>query len=86
MKDLQKPGADVDSDRNMLVAKICLRQREILQFPNRYTKVGSGEVICSTRESARSSGEKKVGTMEYEIGNVRVQWNNNKKCESAVEQ
>jgi len=35
MKDLQKPGADIDSDHNMLVAKICLRLREILQFPNR---------------------------------------------------
>jgi hypothetical protein len=58
MKDLQKPEADINSDHNSLVAKSCMRLKENLHFPKRYTKVGSGEVTCSTRESARYSGRK----------------------------
>jgi hypothetical protein len=58
MKDLQKPGADIDSEHNLLVAKICMRVKEIVQFPKGYIQVGSGEAVCSTRESARYSGRK----------------------------
>jgi hypothetical protein len=77
MKDLQNPGADIDSDHNLLVAKVYVRLKETVQFPKNNTKVESGEVIYSTRESA-STLEEKLGEIECESGNVRVQWNNNK--------
>ena len=79
MKDLQKPGADIDSDHNLLVAKIYVRLKEIVQLPKSNTKVESGDVVCSTRESA-SSLEEKLGAIECGSRNVTVQWNNNKKC------
>ena len=34
VKDVQTlPGADVDSDHNLLVAKICTRLKKIIRFP-----------------------------------------------------
>jgi hypothetical protein len=33
VKDVQTlPGADIDSDHNLLVAKICTRLKEIMRF------------------------------------------------------
>ena len=36
VKDVQTlPGADIDSDHNLLVAKICTRLKEIIRFQKR---------------------------------------------------
>jgi hypothetical protein len=43
------PGADIDSDRNILVTKICTRLKKIIRFPK---NKGFGEIIHSTTKSA----------------------------------
>jgi hypothetical protein len=59
MKDVQTmPGADMDSDHNLLVAKICTTLKKIMEVPRVKTKMGSGEVICSTTGSARYARRK----------------------------
>jgi hypothetical protein len=36
VKDVQTlPGADIDSDHNLLVAKICTRLKKIIRFQKR---------------------------------------------------
>jgi hypothetical protein len=46
--------------------------------PKGKTKMGSGEVKCSTTESVKYSVE--LGAIECETGKVEVQWNTIKKC------
>jgi len=46
------PGADIDSDHNLLVAKVCTKIEENYKFPKEKTTVGFGEIICSTTKSA----------------------------------
>jgi hypothetical protein len=59
MKDVQTmPGADINFDHNLLVAKICTRLKKTNEIPKRRTKMGSGEVISSTTESVRYSRQK----------------------------
>jgi hypothetical protein len=51
VKDVQALlGANIDSDHNLLVAKICTRLKKIIRFQAK-TKMGFGEVICSMTES-----------------------------------
>ena len=53
VKDVQTlPGADIDSDHNLLVAKICTRLKKIYKVPKEKTTMGFGEIICSTTKSA----------------------------------
>jgi hypothetical protein len=53
VKDVQTmPGADIDSDHNLLVATICTSLKKIM-FPQAETKMGFEEAICSTTGSTR---------------------------------
>jgi hypothetical protein len=59
MKDVQTvPGADIDSDHNLMVAKICTRLKKIIQFQNGKTKMESREDVCSMTESVGYSRRK----------------------------
>jgi hypothetical protein len=53
VKDVQTlPGADIDSDHNLLAAKISTRLKKIIRFPKK-SKTGFGEVTRAMTESAR---------------------------------
>jgi hypothetical protein len=45
------PGADIDYDHNLLVAKICTRLKKIM-IPKEKATMGFGEIICSATKSA----------------------------------
>ena len=53
MKDLQKPGADIDSDHNLLVMKIYMSLKEITQFPRKVTQKWNLEKLCAQKEKAQ---------------------------------
>jgi hypothetical protein len=72
------PGADTDSDYNLLVAKIYTRLNKIM-FPKAKTKMGFVEVYAQ-RQKVNGSLEEKLGAIKCESGTVEVQWNNIKKC------
>jgi hypothetical protein len=80
VKDVQiMTGADIDSDYNLLVAKICIRLKKITRFhkgkPRWYL-----EKLYAQRQEVHDSLEEKLGIIKCESGNVEVQWNNIKKC------
>jgi len=76
MNDVQKlPGAVIDPDHDLLVAKI----EESHNVPKGQTKMGCGEVICPKTE-VQNTLEEKLSATECEGGNMEVQWNNIKKC------
>jgi hypothetical protein len=80
MKDVQTlPGADVDSDHNLLVAKICIRLKKIIKFQKRKPRWDL-EKLHAQQEKVHDSLEEKLGTIKCESGTVEVQWNNIKKC------
>jgi hypothetical protein len=79
VKDVQTlPGADIDSDQNLLVAKICTRLKKIIRFHKRKPKWDL-EKLYAQRQEVHNSLEEKLGAMKCESGNVEVQWNNIKK-------
>jgi len=47
VKDVQTmPGADIDSDHNLLVAKICTRLKKIIRFQKRRPQ-WDFEILCA---------------------------------------
>jgi endonuclease/exonuclease/phosphatase family metal-dependent hydrolase len=53
VKDVQTlPGADIDSDHNLLVAKICTRLKKIIRFQKRRPQTDM-EKLYTQRQSAR---------------------------------
>jgi hypothetical protein len=80
VKDVQPlPGADIDSDHNLLVAKICTRLKKIMRFHKRKPRWDL-EKLYAQRQVVHDRLEEQLGAIKCESGNVEVQWNNIKKC------
>ena len=70
------PGADIDSDHNLLVAKICTRLKKIIRFQKRGPRWDL-EKLYAQRQRVQDTLEEKLGAICCESGNVEVQWNGN---------
>jgi hypothetical protein len=80
VRDVQTlPGADIDSDHNLLVAKICTRLKKIMRFHKQKPRWDL-EKLYAQRQVVHDRLEEKLGVIKCESGNVEVQWNNIKKC------
>jgi hypothetical protein len=80
VKDVQTlPGADIDSDHNLLVAKICTRLKKIISFQRRRPRWDL-EKLYAQRQRVQDTLEEKLGAIGCESGNVKVQWNNIEEC------
>jgi hypothetical protein len=80
VKDVQTmPGADIDSDQNLLVATICTSLKKITRFHTR-KPIWELEKLYAQRQEVYDRLEEKLSAIKCESGNVEVQWNNIKKC------
>jgi hypothetical protein len=80
VKDVQTlPGADIDSDHNLLVAKICTRLNKITRFQKRRPQWDL-EKLYTRKQTMQDTLEGKLGAIECDSGNVAVQWSNIKEC------
>jgi hypothetical protein len=76
VKDVQtQPGADIDSDRNLLVAKICTRLKRIIRFQKR-KPVRDIEKLQAQRQKVQESLEEKLRSSDCVNRNVEGEWNN----------
>ncbi|PNF31593.1 hypothetical protein B7P43_G18359, partial [Cryptotermes secundus] len=73
------PGADIDSDHNLLVAKFQTRLKKIIRFQKRRPRWDL-EKLYAQRQSVQDTLEEKLGAIESESGNAGAQWNNIKEC------
>jgi hypothetical protein len=73
------PGADIDSDHNLRVAKICTRLKKVIRFLKRRPRWDL-EKLYAQRQRVQDTPEEKLSAMGCESGNVEVQWNNMKEC------
>ena len=77
VKDKQTlPGADIDSDHNLLVAEVHTRLKKIIRFQKRWDL----EKLYNQRQRVQDTLEEKLGAIECESGNTEVQWKNIKEC------
>ena len=72
-------GADIDSDHNILVAKICTRLKKIIRFQKRRPQWDL-EKLYAQRHRVQDTLEEKLGAVGCDSGKVEVQWNNIKEC------
>ena len=80
VKDVQTlPGADIDSDHSLLVAKFRTRMKKIIRFQKSRPKRDL-EKLYAQRQRAQDTLEGKLCAIECERGNAEVQWNNIKEC------
>jgi hypothetical protein len=80
VKDVQtQPGADTESDHNLLFAKICSRLKKIMRFQKQKGRWDL-EKLYAQRQEVHDSKEEKVGAIKCGSGNAEVQWNNITKC------
>ena len=80
MKDVQTlPGADTDSDHNLLVAKICTRLKKIIRFQKRRPQRDL-EKLYTQKQRVQDILGGKLGAIGCDSGNIEVQWNNIKEC------
>ncbi len=80
MKDVQTlPGADIDCDHNLLVAKIHTRLKKIIRFQNSRPRWDL-EKLYAQRQRVQDILEEKLGAIECESGNAKVQWKHIKYC------
>jgi hypothetical protein len=80
VKDVQTlPGADIDSDHNLLVAKFCTRLKKIIRFQKRRIQWNL-EKLYTQKQTVQDTLEGKLGVIECDSGKVEVQWNNIKEC------
>jgi len=80
VKDVQTlPGADIDSDHNLLVAKICTRLKKIIRFQKRRPHWDLDKLYAQQKR-VQDTLEEKLGATGCECGNVEVQWNSIKEC------
>ena len=76
VKDVQTlPGADIDSDHNLLVTKVRTRLKKIIRFQKSRLRWDL-EKLYAQRQSVRETLEEKLGAIECESGNAEVQWKN----------
>jgi hypothetical protein len=73
------PGADIDSDHNLRVAKICTRLKKIVRFQKRRPRWDL-QKLYTQRQRVQDTLEEKLGATGSESGNVEVQWNNIGMC------
>jgi hypothetical protein len=73
------PGADIDSDHNLLVAKICTRLKKIIRFQKRRTQWDL-EKLYTQKQRVQDTLEGKLSVIQCDSGNVEVQWNNTREC------
>jgi len=71
--------ADIDSNHNLLVAKICTRLKKIIRFQNRRPQWDL-EKLYVQRQRVEDTVEEKLCAIECDSGNVEVQWKYIKKC------
>ncbi|PNF35720.1 hypothetical protein B7P43_G16162 [Cryptotermes secundus] len=80
VKDVKTlPGAAIDSDHNLLVAKFRTRLKKTIRFQKRRPRWDL-EKLYAQRRSVQETLEEKLGAIEGESGNAEVQWNNIKEC------
>ena len=80
VKDVQTlPGADIDCDQNLLVAKFRTRLKKIIRFQKSKPRWDL-EKLYAQRQRVQDTLEEKLCAIECESGNVEVQWNNIKEC------
>jgi hypothetical protein len=80
VKDVQtRPGADIASDHNLLVAKICTRLKKIIRFQKRRPQWDL-EKLYTQKRTVQDTLEGKISAIECDSGNFEVQWNNIKEC------
>jgi len=79
VKDVQTlPGADIDSDHNLLVAKVRARFKKIIRFLKCRPRWDL-EKLYNERQRVQNILEEKLGAIECESGNAEMQWKNIKK-------
>jgi len=80
VKDEQTlPGADIDSDCNLLVAKICTRLKKIIRFQKRRPQWDL-EKLYAQRQRVQDTLEEKLSAIGCDSGKIKVQWNNINEC------
>jgi hypothetical protein len=76
LKDVKTlPGADIDSDHILLVAKAHTRLKKIIRFQKSRTRWDL-EKLYGERQRVQDNLKEKLDAIECESGNVEVQWNN----------
>ena len=76
VKDVQTlPGADIDSNHNLLVAKVRTRLKKIIRFQKSRPRWNL-EKLSAQRKRVQDTLEERLGAIEYESGNAEVQWKN----------
>jgi len=76
VEDVQTlPGADIDSDHNLLVAKVCTGLKKIIRFQNRRPQWDL-EKLYIQKQRVHDTLEEKLGAIGCHSGNVKVKWNN----------
>ena len=73
------PGADIDCDRNLLVAKFRTRLKKIIRFQKSKPRWDL-EKLYTERQRVQNILGEKLGAIECESGNAEVQWKNIKEC------
>jgi len=73
------PGADIDSDHNLLVAKFRTRLKKIIRFQKNRPR-WDFEKLYTQKQRVQENLEEKLCAIECESGNAEVQWNNIKEC------
>jgi len=80
VKDVQTlPGTDIDSDHNLLVAKVRTRLKKIITFQKSRPRWDL-EKLYAQRQRVQDTLEEKLGEIECESENDEVQWKNIKEC------
>ena len=75
MKDVQTlPGADIDCDHNLLVAKVRTKLKKIIRFQKNRPRCDL-EKLYAQRQRVQNILEEKLRAIECESGNAEVQWN-----------
>jgi hypothetical protein len=69
------PGADIDSDHNLLLARICTRLKKIIRFQKRNPQWDLKNLFTQ-KQRLQDTLEKKLGAIGCDSGNVEVPWNN----------
>ena len=71
VKDVQTlPGADIDSDHSLLVAKICTRLKKIIRFQKKRPHWDL-EKLYTQKQRAQDTLEGKLGAIECDSENVK---------------
>jgi hypothetical protein len=77
-KKIKTSGADIDSEYNLLVAKICTRLNRIIKI-QKGKRRWDLEKLYVQRQKVQDFLDEKLGAAECLSGNFEVQWNNIKK-------